>query len=97
MTKPERNEPQLPRLIQCANHSMAPYAFVCVHLIYGEAVEWVPDLSAHAEIDYDWFCPACFKQWQDATLTYDKIRPVCMHCIRKNQAKPGMIVREYVE
>lgn len=74
-------------LIQCGDHSYAPYSIVCVHLIAG-TTEWCPIPSDHPEVDHDWLCPKCLEQFSDIGI--DDIRAVCIHCVRDLQKKAGV-------
>lgn len=72
-------------LIRCGGHGFAPWHIVCVHLVEGTSKDWVaiplrPDDGR--EVDSDWLCPDCADEY-DAGINIDKLKPVCMHCVRK--------------
>ena len=69
------------KLIQCADHSYAPWGIVCVHLVEHTALDWMPvPQEPGSECDNDWLCPTCLKKYPDVLL--DDMRAICMHCIR---------------
>ena len=74
-----------PKLIQCGDHGYAPWGVVCVHLIKGTSKEWCrldnPDGNT------DWVCPSCLANLTDENI--ENLHAICMHCIRKIQAKAG--------
>ncbi len=75
-----------PKLIQCGDHSWAPYSIICVHLMTGESHEWIKLDSDHPEVEYDFVCPSCDEWHADEQLTEDQLnllKVVCIHCIRQ--------------
>ncbi len=80
----DNNEESI-HLIQCGDHGYAPWSIVCVHLMEGESKEWLPIDSDNPEVDYDWCCPDC-TPLQNEELNeehLDKLRAVCINCVRK--------------
>lgn len=75
------------RLIQCGNHSWAPWSAVCIHLMDGSANTAVGLHSNNEEVLYDWICSDCFEKFSVGDKTdeflMDNLRAVCMHCTRK--------------
>jgi len=76
-----------PNLIECGDHSFAPWSIVCTHLMYGQSRTWQSLDSDNPEVDHDWLCPECMEQFiaeadndQEHDLT--NLRPVCIHCVR---------------
>lgn len=64
------------KLIQCGDHSYAPWGVVCTHIIEGSASEIVqmnPDEGSN-----DWLCTECAKE-----MNIENMECVCIHCIRK--------------
>jgi hypothetical protein len=73
-------------LIQCADHSFAPWSCVCNHLFNGSSHDWRPvSREEGTEVENDWVCKAC--QARLPELTAEDFRAVCIHCVRKMQAK----------
>jgi len=68
-------------LIQCGDHSWAPWSVVCVHLCSGTSREWIGIPSNSPEVDFDWVCPECEPHIEKPDL--EKLKAVCIHCVRK--------------
>lgn len=75
-------------LIQCGDHSYAPWSIVCVHLI-GGATDWCPVPSDHPEVDHDWHCSQCRDQCPDVDI--DDLQAICIHCVRELQREAGIV------
>lgn len=75
------------QLIQCGDHSWAPWSIVCVHLMEGTSHEWIPIPSDFPEVDFDWACPACNPNDPETVFNLDNLRPVCIHCVRRYRRK----------
>jgi hypothetical protein len=77
----------VPKLIQCGDHSFAPWAITCVHICNGTATDVVPlPNQTGGEVESDWICPECFaKHFGDGPAKGDitDLRAVCIHCLRK--------------
>ena len=75
------------KLIQCGDHSLAPWPVTCVHICDGTATEVVPVLQPEgSEVEADWLCRECFdKHFGDEPDSGDisDLRVVCIHCRRK--------------
>lgn len=70
------------RLIRCGDHSLAPWAIVCVHILDGTADDVVPIPQADgSEVEFDWLCPQCYADLA-AENGVDDLRYVCIHCLR---------------
>ena len=75
------------KLIRCADHSLAPWAITCVHILEGTAddVVAVPQPQG-SEVEFDWVCPKCheklFRQDQAGSADVEDLRAVCIHCLR---------------
>jgi hypothetical protein len=76
-----------PKLIQCGDHSFAPWAITCVHICDNTAADVVrvpqPEGS---EVEADWLCTECFERHfgegeKKGDIT--DLRAVCIHCLRK--------------
>lgn len=79
-------------LIQCSDHTWAPWSIICIHLITGSSREWQPLDSTNPEIDHDWLCPQCMKTHQHETENNLKVditplRAICIHCVRSLRTK----------
>jgi len=73
------------KLIQCGDHSFAPWCCVCVHLLDGSAKQWCPvPIGDEGEVESDWVCPDCLTRCPD--LEPNDLRAVCMHCLRRLRA-----------
>ena len=77
----------LPKLIQCGDHSFAQWAITCVHICEGTATDAVPiSQKRGGEVENDWLCPECIEKrlgdGPDRTDITD-LRAVCIHCLRK--------------
>ena len=72
-----------PLLIECGDHKMAPYSFLCGHLITGQSRHWCfVGVDDGREVAGDWICPKCFGLYRAGKLSGDELRPVCMHCVK---------------
>jgi len=83
----EGSEEMTPKLIQCGDHSWAPWCIVCVHLASGESHQWeaIPKVDEISEAEFDWLCPAC--KWRFDELGADDFKAICIHCVRAMQQK----------
>ena len=84
------------QLIQCGDHSWAPWSVICVHLMEGDSKEWMAMPSVHPEVDHDFICPACHEQGGEVgwEAMMDKLKAVCIHCVRKLQAEPNINIHK---
>lgn len=77
-----------PKLIQCGDHSLAPWAITCVHVCEGTATDVIPIPQKEGrEVDADWLCPECFeKHFLGGADSKDMsdLRAVCIHCLRRS-------------
>jgi hypothetical protein len=81
-----------PTLIQCADHSWAPYVMTCAHLMEGSPPEKYHriDLAEDdlREIEADFICTDCFEK--HGCDYHDDLRVVCIHCFRHMQQRDGV-------
>ena len=76
---------EVPKLIQCGDHSLAPWSIVCEHVLSGEANEAIPIPKVDAqESMYDWVCAECEARMdeQNNEEFLDLLRCICIHCLR---------------
>jgi hypothetical protein len=70
----------VPKQIRCREHGLAPWGFVCVHLVTGASRKWVPaPLESGPGCENDWMCPACAATTEP---TDHSLRLLCVHCIQ---------------
>ena len=80
-------EAGLPKVIRCEDHSCAPWAVTCIHIIEGTATDVVPIvLDEGTEVEADWLCPECVQkhfgdEWDKCEIA--DLRAVCIHCLRQ--------------
>lgn len=75
-------------LIECGDHSYAPWSIVCVHLIDGTSREWkLIEVDDGREVDGDWVCPDCHEKHMAGNDDINFLRPICMHCVRTIRKK----------
>lgn len=77
-------------LIQCGDHSYAPWHVICVHLMEGQSREWLTLNSNNPELDYDYLCPDCMELHEQGKDDLDKLRCACMHCVRDIRKQMGI-------
>src|SRR5262249_38969280 len=71
---------EVPKQIQCREHGLAPWGFVCVHLVSGVSRQWVPSPpDAGPGSENDWLCPGCAAKPEP---TDQSLRLLCVHCIQ---------------
>ena len=74
-----------PKLIQCGDHQLAPWAVTCIHVCDGTASDVLPiPQDVGSETENDWLCTDCFEKFaitQQGTI--ENLRVVCIHCLRK--------------
>lgn len=68
-------------LIRCGDDGFAPATIVCKHLVDGRSMSWCPVGSGDPEVDHDWLCPRCLKEYPRVAM--DKLMTVCLHCARR--------------
>ena len=90
-----QKEDGVPKLIQCGDHSYAPWALICVHLMKGTAKEWVAiEVDDGREVDNDYICPDCAGKVSMTPGEWDieNLRAVCIHCLRDipERSRSGM-------
>ena len=73
-----------PLIIECSDHSYAPYSFLCRHLIDNPNQNWVPmDVDDGREVEHDWVCPECVERFDAGDDLIEVLTPVCINCVRR--------------
>lgn len=76
-----------PKLIECGDHRLAPWATTCSHIMLGTATDVVPiRCEEGSEIEHDWLCPQCFRKYyldNRNAFDVDDLRAVCIHGLRE--------------
>ena len=71
------------KLIRCGDHSLAPWAVACVHVMEGTAADLVRvPQDEGSEVKYDWACRECYEKLQRDECPVEDLRAVCVHCLR---------------
>src|SRR5262249_18128723 len=71
---------EVPKQIRCREHGLAPWGFVCVHLVTGESRKWVPAPGESGPgSENDWLCPTCSAKPEP---TDHSVRLLCAQCIQ---------------
>jgi hypothetical protein len=74
----------IPLVIECGDHSFAPYAFICFHLIDNPNLKWCPmEVEDGREVEYDWLCEECLEEYNDGSDLAENITPICINCVRR--------------
>lgn len=80
---------KFPKLIECGDHSFAPWGLTCVHISEGTATDVVPiprPPEINSEVEFDWLCPECARKHfgfgADSGDDLD-LKVVCIHCLRR--------------
>jgi len=73
------------KLIKCGDHSFAPWATTCVHVLDGTATDIVPiPLGEGGEVEHDYICDRCYgKHFIRGSDDLEDLRTVCIHCLRE--------------
>lgn len=72
-----------PLVIECGDHSYAPYSFVCQHLIDTPVMDWHPvEVDDGREVEYDWVCAECLQK-HESGVQLEEVIPVCINCVRR--------------
>jgi hypothetical protein len=75
-------------LIQCGDHSWAPWSMVCVHLVEGTSKQWCPmPQDEGSEVKNDWLCPECRAAAQQDRISAEDLKAICIHCVRSLQIR----------
>jgi len=80
------SDEDLPQLIECGDHGMAPWCLCCTHLMMHETNKAVAIPNPHIkEVDYDWVCSDCFEVMQkdgaEALMEDNLLACVCINCM----------------
>lgn len=74
----------IPMNIECADHSFAPYSFMCRHLIDNPGQDWIAmDVQDGREVENDWLCPECADRFEAGDELEEVLIPVCINCVRR--------------
>jgi hypothetical protein len=66
--------------IRCREHGLAPWGFVCVHLVTGASRKWMPAPGQSGPgSEHDWLCPTCAAKPEP---TDHSVKLLCAHCIQ---------------
>jgi hypothetical protein len=80
----------VPLVILCGDHSYAPWAIVCIHLINDPSNQWCKiEVVDGREVDGDWVCPDCYDKHQAGDDPVDQLVPLCMHCVNHLKQQHG--------
>lgn len=77
----------MPHLIKCKNHKLAPWGIVCRHLATGQSREWMAIKSPHPEVDSDFLCEECLVKQAEGDENIDDLMVACIHCMRDMRKK----------
>ena len=72
-------------LIRCADHQLAPWAIVCIHVMDGKSDSAVAiPKEDGSEVMFDWVCPDCESIMEETNESgdIDHLAAVCIHCLR---------------
>jgi hypothetical protein len=72
-------------LVRCGDHRYAPGVIACKHLFEGESETWCPVVSGDPEVDHDWLCPECLKEFPNVDA--NDLVSVCIHCARRLKSR----------
>lgn len=74
----------IPLVIECADHSFAPFSFLCHHLVDNPDQLWVGmDVQDGREVEHDWLCEDCAKRFEAGDELEEVLVPICINCVRK--------------
>lgn len=82
----DKGNDDLPKLIQCADHGVAPWTVTCIHLFNWTATEAIAvPRDEGTEVEADWVCTECFERYfvgETVSEDLSDLQEVCMHCLR---------------
>lgn len=74
----------IPLIIECADHSYAPYSFLCKHLVDNPSQNWVSmDVQDGREVENDFLCEECADKFEQGDELSDTLVPICINCVRR--------------
>lgn len=74
----------IPLVIECADHTLAPYSFLCRHLIDTPKQQWVSmDVQDGREVENDYLCAECADLFEAGDELAEVLIPICIHCTRQ--------------
>lgn len=92
-------------LIKCKAHDgreqQLPWSIVCVHLITGRSLKWIPLQVDGRKDKPDWVCPYCEEHFDEIMerRMFQYVKPICVRCIHTLRLKydPNYKPEEYVK
>ena len=74
----------IPLVIECADHSFAPFSFLCNHLIDNPDQTWVGmEVEDGREVENDWLCEECAERFKAGDELAEVLIPICIGCVRR--------------
>lgn len=74
----------IPLVVECHGGGLAPYSFICRHLIDTPSVGWVAmDVQDGREVENDWLCEDCADKFAAGDDLGETLVPVCIDCVRQ--------------
>ena len=74
----------IPLVIECSDHSFAPYSFLCNHLIDNPKQFWVSmDVQDGREVENDYLCSECADSFEHGDELAEVLIPICINCTRQ--------------
>ena len=74
----------IPLVIECADHSFAPFSFLCNHLLENSNQNWVAmKVEDGREVENDWLCEECAQRFETGDELAEVLVPICIGCVRK--------------
>lgn len=74
----------IPLIIECGDHSFAPFSFLCHHLCDFPDQEWVGmKVEDGREVENDWLCQECAARFEAGDELEEVLVPVCIGCVRR--------------
>jgi hypothetical protein len=70
-------------LVECADHSFAPFSFLCNHLLDNPNQNWVSmEVQDGREVENDFLCEECAERFEAGEQLEEVLAPVCINCVR---------------
>lgn len=74
----------IPLIIECHNGELAPFSFLCNHLIDNPSLDWIGmDVQDGREVENDWLCPECADRFEAGDELAEVLIPICINCVRQ--------------
>lgn len=74
----------IPLIIECGDHSFAPFSFLCNHLCDSPDQTWVAmKVEDGREVENDWLCEECAERFEAGDELEEVLVPVCIGCVRR--------------